>query len=564
MVGNFVFAVASVLELRLHWHSSRLTDGDSGVSIEDDRQITVVKLPKPVLTSRNPVAVRMPTEDSSELHDFQSSPVPLPWTDENPLTVDEVGHGDGESAARPGLSRAWTKSAWVVILIAAGTVFALNFLTSRSTGGKGGEELAADMQARIALGVSQFPGTAAEMHRSLRDGLEPGNYSGILRTTVVTAEIVGLERAVEELDELAGDWLSTETPPTPDEVRLATVLRELYELRRGDDFAEKGLPADSTEFLESTLGWTGRLAVNPVNGPQPEAREALMAEANRTAVVFFCAAVAGVLSVVVGLALLVIWGVLAFLGTVQFHLRVGSGTGGFYAETFALWFVTFFFLNILVAPFCPAAYRMLCVGLMSALSLLTLLWPVGRGVPWSQVREEVGLTWPKHPVREIATGVVSYIAGAPLLAIGMVCTVFLMQLQKAMQSPALLAFADTPMHPIIQPLARGTTLDRIQAVAVVLLVPITEEIMFRGVLYRHLREASLRWGAVISVLFSILFNAFLFAAIHPQGILGIPLLMSIAIVLAVSREWRGSLVAPTVTHMIVNGMTTTIVLLAFG
>jgi membrane protease YdiL (CAAX protease family) len=42
------------------------------------------------------------------------------------------------------------------------------------------------------------------------------------------------------------------------------------------------------------------------------------------------------------------------------------------------------------------------------------------------------------------------------------------------------------------------------------------------------------------------------------------LLTAVAIVLALLREWRASLIAPIVTHMIVNGVTTTLVLLIFA
>jgi membrane protease YdiL (CAAX protease family) len=103
-----------------------------------------------------------------------------------------------------------------------------------------------------------------------------------------------------------------------------------------------------------------------------------------------------------------------------------------------------------------------------------------------------------------------------------------------------------------------------QAVAVVLLVPITEEIMFRGVLYRHLREVFGRWGWLVSLFLSLLISSLLFAVIHPQGALGVPVLAAVAIVLALLREWRASLIAPIVTHMIVNGVTTTLVLLIFA
>jgi membrane protease YdiL (CAAX protease family) len=83
-------------------------------------------------------------------------------------------------------------------------------------------------------------------------------------------------------------------------------------------------------------------------------------------------------------------------------------------------------------------------------------------------------------------------------------------------------------------------------------------------LYRHLREVFGRWGWLVSLFLSLLISSLLFAVIHPQGALGVPVLAAVAIVLALLREWRASLIAPIVTHMIVNGVTTTLVLLIFA
>ena len=58
--------------------------------------------------------------------------------------------------------------------------------------------------------------------------------------------------------------------------------------------------------------------------------------------------------------------------------------------------------------------------------------------------------------------------------------------------------------------------------------PVVEEIMFRGVLYRHLREASGGWGRWLSVLVSVLLSSFVFAVIHPQGWVGVPVLIVFA------------------------------------
>ena len=44
-----------------------------------------------------------------------------------------------------------------------------------------------------------------------------------------------------------------------------------------------------------------------------------------------------------------------------------------------------------------------------------------------------------------------------------------------------------------------------------------------------------------SVAFAALVNSLIFAAIHPQGIIGIPLLTTLAVGFSLTRQWRGSL-----------------------
>ena len=78
--------------------------------------------------------------------------------------------------------------------------------------------------------------------------------------------------------------------------------------------------------------------------------------------------------------------------------------------------------------------------------------------------------------------------------------------------------------------------------------------MFRGVLYRHLRSATGHLGTGLSILVSGTLNGFLFAAIHPQGWVAIPALMSLAWAFILVREWRGTLVPSMVVHGISNGL----------
>ena len=55
-----------------------------------------------------------------------------------------------------------------------------------------------------------------------------------------------------------------------------------------------------------------------------------------------------------------------------------------------------------------------------------------------------------------------------------------------------------------------------------------------------------------------------FAVIHPQGILGIPPLIALATILALIREWRGSLAASVAVHAVHNALATTVVLVLLG
>ena len=86
--------------------------------------------------------------------------------------------------------------------------------------------------------------------------------------------------------------------------------------------------------------------------------------------------------------------------------------------------------------------------------------------------------------------------------------------------------------------------------------PIVEETVFRGILYRHLRDVTAHWRVTATVAFSSLVNAFIFAAIHPQGVMWIPVLGSLAVGFSLMREWRRSLYPSMIMHAIHNGLVT--------
>jgi len=56
----------------------------------------------------------------------------------------------------------------------------------------------------------------------------------------------------------------------------------------------------------------------------------------------------------------------------------------------------------------------------------------------------------------------------------------------------------------------------------------------------------------------------LFAAVHPQGWTGAPVLAAMALSFALVREWRGSLVAPMLMHGMWNGLVLVLVRVALS
>ncbi len=88
--------------------------------------------------------------------------------------------------------------------------------------------------------------------------------------------------------------------------------------------------------------------------------------------------------------------------------------------------------------------------------------------------------------------------------------------------------------------------------------------MFRGVLYRHMRESTCRWPLLLSFATSALVVSFVFAVIHPQGLVAVPALMSLAIGFTIMREWRGSLISCMIAHGLNNALVMSLAAFVFN
>jgi membrane protease YdiL (CAAX protease family) len=262
---------------------------------------------------------------------------------------------------------------------------------------------------------------------------------------------------------------------------------------------------------------------------------------------------------------LIVFLVFVIIGKVK-GMRTGTGHGSIYAETFAVWLILFLGISLAVSRLFHGI-SMLTQAAFMFLSLLALGWPVLRGIPWRQVREDLGLNFGRNPILEPIIGLGCYAMALPLVAIGLLITYFLLMIQRSSSEGAGNPFAPTnmPTHPIVETLAHGGWPEILGVILLAsVAAPLIEETMFRGVLHRHLREASSRFGPALSFIISALVVSFLFAVIHPQGVLAVPVLMALAFGFTMAREWRGTLVPAMVGHALNNGIVTILLAAALG
>ena len=200
-----------------------------------------------------------------------------------------------------------------------------------------------------------------------------------LRFVVLAGELKGPDEALDRLDSLKEQLDKGEIPPTgPDEVRQAqetiTILDRLYRDYKAGDRSAPHVGEEDRQTLQQRLGWFGDLALNLRQGPNPAARAAVLAPAERSFLADGVVMVAVVGAGVVGFILLVLF--LALWQWMHSRITTGSPYGGVYAETFALWLIVYFGLGRASEFLLAGLPLALVYGLPQLLSLSVLAWPV--------------------------------------------------------------------------------------------------------------------------------------------------------------------------------------------
>ena len=328
-----------------------------------------------------------------------------------------------------------------------------------------------------------------------------------------------------------------------DSAVVRRLLRFLY-------LEEEPLSDEDAATLRTQLAFLGDLALlrsyNLDSDPRAEElASSISREAKRFAALIIVGTFFFLALLVVGFGLLVAFLAGARSGKLKMGFQPGTIPSSLMWETFTL-FLLFLALSQVFASFIQGPPLMTSV-LMELLLLLVLAYPILQGAGFSELKRDLGIFKGKGFLKEVAIGPLGYAACLPLVAIGAVVTLVVSQ--------ALGAEVTEGMHPIV-PLLAGRDSPWVAVLAVLLAVvmaPVIEEVMFRGFFHRALRA---RFSAPVSILIS----GALFAAIHPQGLIGFSLLLPIGLMLATLREWRGSLLAPLVAHACTNAVSMTILL----
>lgn len=314
------------------------------------------------------------------------------------------------------------------------------------------------------------------------------------------------------------------------------------EQRKVVESTRRLLDATENDFdlaiVHEKIGWFGDLAAAQTRPPNDILRERFDARNRRIATANIGLSILLIGAGIVGVALLIIGIVLLSRGKLT-SVGLGDVTPSApFVESFAIYLALLTALNIVMSQgLVPADSPGLMIVLLGTTLIFTvaaIYWTKLRGVSPDTVRLAFGAYPGRGAWKEIVMGIAGYLALLPILVIGIALSIWLKNLT-----------GEDPSHPIQKMMGGKLEMVILAFFLGVVLAPITEELMFRGALFAHLRKW-MPWGAAAAIV------AILFAAIHPQGAIGLPALACIGFNLAVIRYWRGSSIANISAHALNN------------
>jgi membrane protease YdiL (CAAX protease family) len=397
-----------------------------------------------------------------------------------------------------------------------------------------GPDLPIQLGGKYIVGTRQFLGSRPELstrfERMARDLQKSQNIRKQLWVVPILAELSGREAALLELRRLASNPSDT---GTAQEIAL---FLQLY--RDG----ESSLNPQQRLSLKR-YGWIGRLALSQSKPASDAVRKEVLQSAFVTTILLGLAGIGILFVVAAGFVLLAIAIVLHARGGLRSHLSVPEKPGSHLLQAFAIYFAGYIMLPALGVWLLPKFH-----GIGSLLALLAvvtaILWPRFAGSDWRNYRAAIGWGRGQGVFREIGAGILGYIAGLPLLLCAGIIVMMLSHFA-----------GKVPVHPIVYEVGRGPLYLLFWSILACVWAPLVEETFFRGALFGYFRGH-------VSWIVSAVSTSILFAIVHPQGWIGVPVITAIGFTLSAIREWRGSLIASMSAHALNNGSALLLLILA--
>ncbi len=343
-----------------------------------------------------------------------------------------------------------------------------------------------------------------------------------------------------------------------DLLRDMAVARRVYEAGSAKD---AGITDFEARLLKERHGFIGDLTLS-FNDPAKAAARRDFLSGGGFIIAFSLLFIAGFVGLVVaGIALLVVMLVakpgVMILARESPNAPTPVRGGSLPIEIATLFIACFLTMALLLgvaralAPDSPAV-GLAAITVPWAITALLLVYPIIRGVSWSDYRRTLGLTSGRGVLREAAWGVLGWVAAFPLL----LCAVFASLVLGAIVE-LLFGSRGEPNMRIPEVLAHADVVSVLMLFALMTLwAPITEELVFRGGLFRQL---SPRMVPIVAMLLS----SVCFTIVHPYPVYLMLPVFTLGAMFAFLRHWRGSLIAPMVAHAMNNALVGVMVLLIF-
>lgn len=411
------------------------------------------------------------------------------------------------------------------------------------------------IQSQVVIAVNAVsPKDAADSIEELK---KLGGSDSALASIALLESFIGLK----EFDpEATVDRISEEAPGE---------LRELVAKA-----ISEGVSEEERATLDAYVGWFSKLAQQTGPGPAPDAA-GIRNKATIVMVVAVGAVMGALFAVLVGAILLFILWTRHNGRSDVVSFRRFEGPRGVMLECFAIYLGIMALgeiLGVLALHSGGVLRELLSVPAFTyfvygSAVVVPFLWPFVRGIRWKDFLRSLGFHCGRGVFRELGAGVVGYTGVLAVASIGIGLTLLLSWLVgfygtlqsdpgSGMDAGTVQAPAGPTTHPIVGWIYSGGWRERVLCLLLAAgFAPFFEEIFFRGAFQRYLRGR-------FRFLSSALIGGLLFAALHPQGWMGIPALTAMGVGFSLLREWRDSLIAPMTAHAINNGVLVAILCIA--